>query len=88
MRIVARTGERHVLVDASLPEPLVVLPLAAYEGLLSGEGPAPAARQEPLPEPPPAMAAPAAWDPPVVATAPEPENALNEEEKFYLEPID
>lgn len=90
MRIVARTGERHVLVDASLPEPLVVLPLAAYEGLLSGEGPAPAAavRPEPLPEPPPAMAAPAAWDTPAPTPAPETENALNEEEKFYLEPID
>ncbi|TAK05004.1 hypothetical protein EPO33_03345 [Patescibacteria group bacterium] len=89
MKIAARTGERHVLVDASLPEPVVVMPLAAYEGLVAGTpaAPAPAAfpatREESL----------ETWQPePVVPTAPEaaPEaqEPLNEEEKFYLEPIE
>jgi hypothetical protein len=75
MRIVARTGERHVLVDASLPEPLVVLPLGAYESLIGGKSPGnPAAAARPAPAAP--------------AMVPEPEMPLNEEEKFYLEPID
>ncbi len=90
MRIVARTGERHVLVDASLPEPLVILPLAAYEGLLGGDVPL---REMPRPPDPPPPEPRESWISPVPepASARAPavaEDALNEEEKFYLEPID
>lgn len=89
MKIAARTGERHVLVDAGLAEPIVVLPLSAYEAMLSGT-PAvqpPAARQAIAPE------AEELWQPePVAAAAPAAagtvEEPLNEEEKFYLEPIE
>lgn len=89
MQIAARTGERHVLVDAGLAEPIVVLPLSAYEAMLVGtpavQAPAAPRAVAPEPEEPwhpePAVAA----APPVAASAEEP---LNEEEKFYLEPIE
>ncbi len=89
MKISARTGERHVLVDASLPEPVVVMPLAAYEGLVTGRpaAPAPLVDQEVPAEPQ------ETWSEEVVTSAkpevaPEAKESLNEEEKFYLEPID
>lgn len=86
MKIAARTGERHVLVDASLPEPIVVLPLSAYEGLVAGRSAVPAIPGEPAESMEtwqPEAAAPAAQD-----TIPDVKESLNEEEKFYLEPIE
>lgn len=86
MKISARTGERHVLVDASLPEPVVVMPLAAYEELVTGRP----AVQMPVSVP---MEPPETWQEepaasPISDSVPEVKESLNEEEKFYLEPID
>ncbi len=88
MKIAARTGERHVLVDASLSEPIVVMPLAAYEGLVAGRpasGPSETMADlvEPLETWQPESTAPVMSETTSVA-----QESLNEEEKFYLEPID
>ncbi len=89
MKISARTGERHVLVDASLPEPVVVMPLAAYEELVTGRS----AVQTPVDVPMAPMEPLETWQEEPAASAmsdvvPEVKESLNEEEKFYLEPID
>lgn len=89
MKISARTGERHVLVDASLSEPVVVMPLAAYEGLVTGRP----AVQLPVSVPMAPMEPLETWQEepatsPMSPVVPEVKESLNEEEKFYLEPID
>lgn len=89
MKISARTGERHVLVDASLPEPVVVMPLAAYEELVTGRPTVQKSVAVPLDHTEPSetwQEEPAAS--PITDSVPEVKESLNEEEKFYLEPID
>lgn len=88
MKIAARTGERHVLVDASLSEPIVVMPLAAYEGLVAGRPASGLAVMPEEPEEPLEAWQPESAAPVIPETAPVAQESLNEEEKFYLEPID
>ena len=92
LKIAATTGERHVIVDAALPEPVVILPLSAYERLAGGGGPAKRST-EPLPPPPSEWSEPA-W----AESQPTPQKirenraegapAAGEEDRFYLEPIE
>ncbi len=92
LALVAHTGERHIVFDPSLPEPLVLLPLSAYERLVGKTGspavPLPAAPPEPS-WPEPVWAEPTPISPKNkgnMAGAGEPASA--EEDRFYLEPIE
>lgn len=92
LQVAAHTGERHVIVDAALPEPVVILPLSAYESLTRGTGSKPRST-EPVPPPPSEWTEPS-WSPLPPAPRPleekRPEHAENggEEDRFYLEPIE
>lgn len=92
IRLVSHTGERHVLVDPAWPEPLVLLPLSAYELLALGKA-GRGAEEPPLPEPQNRALTPESWQQPTAGDSPlKSANFFGEsapdEDRFYLEPID